>query len=754
MNFKKFFGALVFAALAVVSCEENETVKPEISVSPDALAFEMPAGSSTVTVTANCDWEAVCDADWISVNPAKGSKGATVNVLVTDNSGDGTINRSAVVTFYGNNSRLLSAPVTVTQDGRSADGVTEVTVADFIKNGADGKRYRLSGKVSGAFTSNFTTFNLSDATGSILVYSFESDKGIMDEAQVENGATITLTGIYEYYSTKSQHEVTKAIIEKYEAPAEIDREKLPSISCAEFVKRADETAYYKLTGTVTGVSSGTSSSGSAYCYFFITDDDGVTEVEVYSAAKSNKKPFTEVEKNATVTVTGSYKYYKNNNNGKEYHEMVDAVIMDYQDPPAVKPVESEKVSDIVAASEDAEVILNNAVVAALSKVSFFVTDGKDYILVYGSESAAKVAVGDKVNVKGKKATYSSAPQISEPEVTVVSSGATVPAVTATDITSGFDSYKGTPGAYVKFTGTLTISSDGKYFNVAVDGATTNIGSLASPLDATGVADYNGKKGVFEGYYLYLSGSKYINIILTKIRAVEGDYFGVSAETIDVAAAATSASFTVSTNLAWTAESKTEGFSLDVTSGTGDKTVNVSFAANTDTENAKTATIEVKSSLGTKTVTIIQAKKSSGSGSFISTVTWTKGTNAYDGKDSSPQTATINGTAVSDLLKLGKSSAKGEATLHIPAGAKKLVYYALAWTEKTTSLVFTSSYGTIPNQPIKGNTGVSGNPPYTITGVTDADYYTIDCGSPLAADTDITVTTSSAIRVVLFGLVTE
>lgn len=95
---------------------------------------------------------------------------------------------------------------------------------------------------------------------------------------------------------------------------------------------------------------------------------------------------------------------------------------------------------------------------------------------------------------------------------------------------------------------------------------------------------------------------------------DGDYLSVSPETISVKASDTSAQFTVSSNIeSWTC-SVDNGASVDVTTGSKNQTVTVSFAANTDTENAKTYTVTVKGGDITKTVTITQ-KAVQGAGSI-------------------------------------------------------------------------------------------------------------------------------------------
>ena len=93
----------------------------------------------------------------------------------------------------------------------------------------------------------------------------------------------------------------------------------------------------------------------------------------------------------------------------------------------------------------------------------------------------------------------------------------------------------------------------------------------------------------------------------------GPVFGVEKTEITVGASATSATINVTGNVAWTAASSDA--TIDPASGEGKGAITVSFAANTDTENAKTYTVVVSTTedVATKsyTVTITQSKASAG-----------------------------------------------------------------------------------------------------------------------------------------------
>ena len=136
------------------------------------------------------------------------------------------------------------------------------------------------------------------------------------------------------------------------------------------------------------------------------------------------------------------------------------------------------------------------------------------------------------------------------------------------------------------------------------------------------------------------------------------------------------------------------------------------------------------------------------GAYVSELTWSLGANAYDKTSSTAQTATVNGVEVSNLLKLGKSSAGGDATITIPSGTTKVGFYAIGWTNNKVNLVC-SVGGQDTTLAIAGNAGATGNPKYTIT-LAESDYYTVDIPSG-ATTMKVSTSGSSNCRAIIIGL---
>lgn len=169
----------------------------------------------------------------------------------------------------------------------------------------------------------------------------------------------------------------------------------------------------------------------------------------------------------------------------------------------------------IAANAEAGDYKVRGVVAETYARGFLLTDGTGNILVYKSDTGAKV--GDQVVVSGTTSAYAGLMQYSnKAEVTIVASDGkfTTPAPQAL-AGADFDSYVAAPYcAYVTYTGTLSIS--GNYYNVAIDGTAVQ-GSIAYPNAGAVDAALNGQKVTITGYAIgQTSSGKYLNTMITSV----------------------------------------------------------------------------------------------------------------------------------------------------------------------------------------------------------------------------------------------
>ena len=139
------------------------------------------------------------------------------------------------------------------------------------------------------------------------------------------------------------------------------------------------------------------------------------------------------------------------------------------------------------------------------------------------------------------------------------------------------------------------------------------------------------------------------------------------------------------------------------------------------------------------------------GDFESTVEWELLGYAYE-----DATSVINGQPGVKTLKLGTSSVNGSANLFLPAGATKLCFYGVAWSNRAGGFSIIDEWGNEAySVSCLSNAGAVNNPPYTIT-VTNDDYYEIDLSAftsvPLPSATTLTIRTwEDATRVILWGI---
>ena len=138
MNFKRILLTLMAAAVAFVSCnQEEELGMANLTVTPGELTFDQSDGTSEVELLATRDWLIASQPDWVAVSVTGGqasSKPQKVSVSVIANSG---YNRTGIVVFTIG---IMKAALTINQAGAQGEiklgtGTKEdpYTVAGVIK---------------------------------------------------------------------------------------------------------------------------------------------------------------------------------------------------------------------------------------------------------------------------------------------------------------------------------------------------------------------------------------------------------------------------------------------------------------------------------------------------------------------------------------------------------------------------------------------------------------------------------------------
>jgi hypothetical protein len=173
-------------------------------------------------------------------------------------------------------------------------------------------------------------------------------------------------------------------------------------------------------------------------------------------------------------------------------------------------------------------------------------------------------------------------------------------------------------------------------------------------------------------------------VLPELVSVVGNsipYVVVDPSALNVEADKTSAQFTISANMPWTAEVTTGTATLSKTSGSADATVTVSFAANTSTTDSKQYEVTVKSAYGDKVITITQAKVSAAGEEVTETIS---GTFTYDKTANTLSLTTASGITITQKIASG-TTAIGEGyntatTLRVYKG------HALTFSGKTITKI--------------------------------------------------------------------
>lgn len=146
------------------------------------------------------------------------------------------------------------------------------TVAEFIAAANKSTYYKLKGTVS-RFNPTFCSFDLTDETGTIYVYSV-ADKSAW--SAVKDGGIVEIAGLYDYFATSSKHEVVKAQFLSFtEATAPVE---IVNATVAEFIAAEKSvTKKYRVSGTITEIQNPT------YGNLKLKDDTG--EVLIYGVKK-------------------------------------------------------------------------------------------------------------------------------------------------------------------------------------------------------------------------------------------------------------------------------------------------------------------------------------------------------------------------------------------------------------------------------------------------------------------------------------
>lgn len=604
-RFLGFIMSVAALAFAATACDDKkeDLGAPSVEVEKSEISFEKTGGTETVQVTATRDWKATTEQDWISIGPKEGeasSKAVTVEIKVMENTG---VDREGSVTFdIGFDSKTL----TVKQKGTGSVADMTVYKNDFDKaeatktygtgtswpyldqfdgwknatgTGAGSEEY--SFKAMSARANSTSNSNYSDyaGSGSNNLFFGSSAYFSVTGIKLQSATDYSLTFGAEKYSQDNG-----SLFKHNEFHVYVSNDGAKWVELEYSFPNGDKEGRWDLATSNFTVPSGTTTLGI------------YVKVDVASSYRLDDLCLAVASSAGTVI---------------DFSKGVDLGTGGGDNP---GPATEMKISEVLSSPSGTAAIVTGTVAATYQR-GFVITDGADYLLVYdGTKCAAKEK--DNVKVSGTTSEYGGLIQLASPEVTVVSSGnaLTLPSPKVLDA-AAFDAYSSSKIEYISYEGTLSVS--GNYVNVEVAGATKHTGSLAYINDSFNAKSFDGAVVKVTGFYVGLaSNNKYVNTMVTDLVPGASDYLTVSTTTLSAAADATTATFDVKANVAWTITSDNSAYTVEPASGDKNATVTVKFAANTaETDKVVKLTVSTTADVATKsyTVTLTHRGKSGSQG---------------------------------------------------------------------------------------------------------------------------------------------
>ena len=218
MKLKYIFPSLFIVLLGFLTgCNDDNsiTLLDEIQVSSSYVAIPEAGGATTITITAKDSWtvkqkevKVIEGSDtttvkvpdvpaWLTLSVTSGAAGETTLTFTAEAALDG---RTAEVQIICGNAVQR---INIIQ---GLLGISEATVAE-VHAGSDGKTYRVTGICTSIANTDYGIWNLTDETGTILVYGTLDEKGASRNflsLGIEVGDEITVEGPRGTYQSVAQ----------------------------------------------------------------------------------------------------------------------------------------------------------------------------------------------------------------------------------------------------------------------------------------------------------------------------------------------------------------------------------------------------------------------------------------------------------------------------------------------------------------------------------------------------------------------
>lgn len=636
MKLKKIIATLALPLMALfTSCEQDLEMETRISTDKSTYEVEATGGNVVVKLLATQDWKAVVspstsldEVDDITVEPESGSASSSiveVTVKVPENKG---YDRKANISFLG---ATVSGAVTIEQKGAQGERLLTCTIAEFLAKPVDASVYYiLTGEVTNSTTpTTYSNFTLRDPkTGDeVLIFglAYKDDVsnqkvGLLSKEGIEEGDEITIA------STRGEYNGTIEGINSYYISHK--KSESPMIKLGSTEVTAAKGSTFDLAVSSNLVTWTLSSNVSWLTFEPATGDKSATVVVTVAEDGEGDEGVITLSAEGLESVTCKV----------TRTDIMDITIADF-----LTAEVSDKPYRITAKIES---------IANDTYGNLYAQDGTGRVYVYGltatkvdkndkSFASLELREGDIITFVGTRGRYDDAKvedqkeQVSGAylEVSYKSTDVTISEFLTKEVAS---KYLESP--YYRLTGIVKEIVKEEYGNIYLkeensdtfvyvygitkapvaknDKSFASLGvKVGDKLTIVGqrgqyasAKDENQKEQVANAYFISVEAGD------APLPPVEDD-LTVENATVEVEADATSASFTVKSNLDWTV-SKVEGewITSFTESGSKDGTIAVEFAANEG--EARSAKFTVKG--GEKSVELTLTQKAAAAGSEYST----------------------------------------------------------------------------------------------------------------------------------------
>ena len=560
MKMKKFFYLAMSAVIAsaMTSCGEEEEVLGPASLKAEVSEVTLSAEGETKTfeLKATRDWTAEIigtDVEGIEVSPLSGrgsNDPVTITVKAAKNEGK---NRTATIKFTA--SATLTAIVTVSQEGSLGNlkSIAEVLAL------ASGVEAETEGVVVGTYTKGFV---IKDDTGYLLAFNKDyTAPGVELNSKVKVAGTTSAYGDLPQITPASVNTLETGLTVADPTWLEVNKDNIENLDLTK-CQPIKMTGVLSISGNYYNISiNGTTVQGSIS---YPLESLGLADLAGH-----------------IITVYG---YFAGGNNAN-FRNILAVSVQDEGEP----ETPTSTIAEVIAA-EKGSLVKTEATVMAIHKKGYILGDATGTIYVY-TNSEPTVAVGNKILISGTTDNYNGTVQIKSATIDENDNATATPTYPEPVDLTGLEAFNAFTVntekigvTYAKLSGVMQTSG---YF-LKKDGASNDI--QLSNINEN-YSDLAGAEFTVTGYiYGFNSEKTYYQVIPV---IVETKPY-LRAETPDaIAAAVTSASIAVKSNVDWTVTCS-ESWITDYTkSGSKDGNVEITFDANTGDIRTATFTISAE-----------------------------------------------------------------------------------------------------------------------------------------------------------------